>query len=217
MHKWSDDRWCGVLLIAAAAVGLFVMAHHPTASHILHAANPADAAQMNRILHAIAIAAMPIQFIGLLGLTRRLGPSLCNHAGLVTQAFGLIAGMGAAVASGFVASGVMLDMVQAGTSAEPSALLGYTAMWNQGFAVVYLIATTISVVLWSVAMLSSTVFPKALGWLGLVVGTAVTLWQVFGIRHTHHIGVHELGLAVLGEAIWMVWAGVVMIRSTPGS
>ena len=214
MHKWSDDRRYGTLLITAAVVGLFVMAHHPNAHHIVHAANPAGAAQMNRIIHAIAIAAMPIQFLGLLGLTRRLGPSILGQAGLVTQGFGLVAGMGAAVASGFVASSVTLDMVQAGTSAQPSPLLGYTGLWNQGFAAVYVVATAISLVLWSVAMFSSPVFPKALAWLGIVVGTAVTLWQIFWIQH---LGVHEFGLIVLGEAVWMVWSGVVLIRSTTAS
>lgn len=204
MHKWSEDRWYGVLLIVSALLGVLVMAHHPTARSVLSAGNPEAAARLNRILHGIAIAAMPIQFLGLLGLSRRLGQSLWTRAALVTQAFGLVAGMGAAVASGFVATRILLDQVQAGPSAQPSDLLGYTGMWNQGFAAVYVVATAVSIVLWSIAMLRGKNFSKACGWLGVVVGSAVLLWQIVGGQH---LGIHQFGIIVLGEAVWLVWVG----------
>lgn len=209
MHKWSDDRWSGGFLILCSLVGLIVMAHHPTTHMVLEAGNPPRMAGLNRLLHSVAIAAMPIQFIGLLGLGYRLGDSFCTRSALVTQGFGLIAGMGAAVASGFVATNLMLDLIQAGPSAQPSPMLGYTASWNQGFAAIYVVCTAVSVLLFSIAMLSSSLFPKALGWLGVAAGGLVTLWQLLT---QHHLGVHEFGMVVLAEAVWMVWTGVVLVR-----
>jgi hypothetical protein len=205
MHKWTDDRWSGVLLITSAILGVFVMAHHPTARSVLSAGNPEAAARLNRLLHGVALAAMPLQFLGLLGLSRRLGESLCTRAALVTQAFGLVAGMGAAVASGFVATQVLLETIQAGPSAPSSPLLGYTGMWNQGFAAVYVIATAISIMLWSVALLRGNQLSKACGWLGVLVGSAVLVWRIVG---GHHLGVHHFGFIVLGEGVWLVWVGL---------
>lgn len=204
MHKWSEERWSGLLLIGSALMGVVVMAHHPTAHSVLSSGNPEAAARLNRILHGVAIAAMPLQFIGLLGLSKKLGPSLATRSALVTQAFGLVAGMGAAVASGFVATGLLLEQVQAGPSAQPSPLLGYTGMWNQGFAAVYVVATAISIILWSVANLRGRGLSKPSGALGVLVGSAVLIWQVVGGQH---LGVHQFGVIVLGEAVWLVWVG----------
>jgi hypothetical protein len=181
------------------------MAHHPTAHSILSAVNPEAAARFNRILHGIAIAAMPVQFIGLLGLSRRLGQSLCTRAALVTQAFGLVAAMGAAVASGFVASQVLLETIQAGPSASSSPLLGYTGMWNQGFAAIYVVTTAISIILWSVAILRGRELSKSCGGFGIVVGSAVLLWQAIGGQH---LGIHQFGIILLGETIWLVWVSL---------
>lgn len=205
MHKWTEDRWSGILLIASSMFGVVVMAHHPTAHMVLSAGNPEAMARLNRILHGTAIAAMPLQFIGLLGLSRRLGESLWTRAALVTQAFGLVAGMGAAVASGLVATQVMLGTIQAGPSAPSSPLLGYTGMWNQGFAAVYVVATAVSIILWSVAILRGKDLSKPCGWLGVLVGSAVLAWQ---LAAGQHLGIHQFGIIVLGEAVWLVWVGL---------
>lgn len=210
MHKWTEDRWYGVLLILSAIIGLFVMAHHPTAHSVLSAGNPVAAARLNRLLHGIAIASMPLQFLGLMGLTRKLGDSLLSRAALVTQAFGLVAGMGAAVASGFVATRLMLETIEAGPSAPSSPLLGYTGLWNQGFAVIYVMGTAVSILLWSIDILRRGRLPRATGVVGVLVSVAVLLWQALGGQH---LGVLQFGLIVLGEAIWTVWVGVTLITS----
>lgn len=209
MHKWTEDRWCGTFLITAAVGGLVVMLHHPTARSMLTAGNPAAAAGMNRFLHGLAIAAIPVQLIGLMGLGRRLGSPLLHRAALTVQAFGLVAGMGAAVASGFVATQVLEGTLAAGPSAQFDQLLRYTGFWNQGLAAVYVAATAVSLLLWSAAILRGRQLPRAAGGYGLLVGAGVLLWQGFSRQH---LGIPQFGAIVLAEGVWLVWVGVAMIR-----
>jgi hypothetical protein len=209
MHKWTEDRWYGTLLITAAVAGLVVMMHHPTARSVLTAGDPAAAARMNRFLHGLAIAAMPVQLIGLMGLGRRLRSPLLHRAALTVQAFGLVAGMGAAVASGFVATQLLEGTLAAGPSAQLDQLLRYTGFWNQGLAAVYVAATAVSILLWSVAILRGRGLPQASGAFGLLVGAGVLLWQSIGRQH---LGLPQFGAIVLAEAVWLVWVGVAILR-----
>jgi hypothetical protein len=210
MHKWNDDRWSGILLIVTALTGVVVMAHHPTGRGVLEAGNPAAMVRLNRIVHGVAIAAMPVQLLGLMGLHRRLGGSLLSQAALVAQGFGLVAGMGAAVASGLVGSAILEAGLAQGPSAPHDPLLHYSGLWNQGFAQIYVAATGLSFLLWSLELIRRPGLPKGAGVLGLLAGAATFLWVISGQRH---LGVHEFGLIVLAGAVWLVWIGIWLLRS----
>lgn len=207
VHKWTEERWYGVLLVATSIAGVVILAHHPTGGGMLDAADPARMARLNRLVHSVAMVVMPIQLLGFIGLSRRLGMSLLGLAGLVAQLFGLTAGMGAAVASGFVATQVILGQVEAGPSAPVNPLLGYTGWWNQGLAGVYVVGTAAGIMLFSIEILRSGRLSRIGGWLGVVIGTAMVLWQVTGGLH---LDVHHFGLIVLAEAVWVIWVGIEM-------
>jgi hypothetical protein len=215
VHKWTEERWYGVLLVATSIAGVLILAHHPTGGGMLHAGDPARAARLNRLIHAIAIGVMPIQLLGFVGLSRRLGLSLFSQAALVAELFGLFAGMSAAVASGFVATQVILGQVEAGPSAPINPLLGYTGWWNQGLAAVYVVGTAAAIVLFSIAILQTGRLSRIGGWLGMVIGTAMVLWQVVG--HVR-LDVRHFGMIVFAEAVWGIWAGAEMfIRGRSGT
>ena len=97
----------GTLLIAGSLAGVVVMALHPVAHQLRSPEAGAHLARVNVLVHGLALAAGPMLFLGLLGLWRRLQPSDLATAGLVVYAWGLVAVLSAAVASGFVAPRVL--------------------------------------------------------------------------------------------------------------
>ena len=75
------------------------------------------------------------------------GASGLATAGRVAYGWGCVAVMSAAVASGFVSPGVIARIVAAEGSRMPEAFLLYTGLWNQGFAKVNVVATSIGILL----------------------------------------------------------------------
>jgi len=79
------DVFSGVLLIGGALAGLLVMSHHPTARGMMTGNDASRQAHLNVALHGLALAAVAILFLGLLGLSRRLGMGNLSNAALVAM------------------------------------------------------------------------------------------------------------------------------------
>ncbi len=207
----------GILLIAGSLAGMLVMALHPTSHDLLTAQEFARPARLNMIVHGLAIASVPVLFLGLLAVSRRLGWSDLTVAASVAYGFGGVAVLVAAVASGFVATGVFERMLEAEgeTRALYHALAGYTGLINQGFAKVSVVATSSAILLWSWAILQSHRLPRAAGVAGALIGGLVVLAVLSG--HLR-LGLHGFGLVVVAQSVWMIWLGVVLLRGrAPGS
>jgi len=202
----------GILLIVGAVTGLVVMTHHPTARTLLEPGAFAHQARLNGLVHGLALASVPVLFLGLLGLTRRLGWSDLGVAALVVYGFATVAVTSAAVASGFVATEVIGRMAEAEGSARDldHALMEYTGMLNQGFAKVDVVASSVALLLWSAAILKSRVMPRVVGHVGVIVGGAVLL--AFFAGHLR-LNVHGFGIVVFLQAVWLIWIGVLLCRS----
>ena len=206
----NRDKTSGILLIAGALTGVIVMALHPTAHGLLGSAG-AGLGHLNQAIHAVAIAATPVVFMGFLGLARRLGPTDLTTAALVACGFGGVAILGAAVPSGFVATGVVSWMREADGAARESlhTLLDYTALWNQAFAKVYAAANAVGILLWSAAILATGRMARGIGFAGIAIGAAVLL----GILSGHvHLDVHGFGAIMILQSGWMAAVGIAMLR-----
>ena len=211
------DLYSGILLIAGALAGVFVMSFHPTAHDMIAGADAARQARLGVLVHAVALASVPVLFLGLLGLSRRLGSSDLTTAALVFYGFGGAAVISAAVASGFVAPPVIQWLVagrgEGGSTEAYHALLGYTSLWNQGFAKVSAVAVAVAILLWSVAIWRSGPpprrVPRAVGVSGAIVGAAVLI----GILSGHlRLDVHGFAIVTVAQSAWLIWLGVVMCR-----
>jgi hypothetical protein len=209
MSMMKRDLASGSLLIAGAAAGVLVMALHPTAHGLMNAESGPHLTQLNVMVHGLALAATPIVFLGLLGLWRRLGPSGLATAGLVAYGWGCVAVMSAAVASGFVSPGVIARIVAAEGSRMPEAFLLYTGLWNQGFAKVNVVATSIGILLFSVTILGSARLAAAVGVLGGVVGALILL--LFFVGHLK-LDVHGFGIVTFAQSAWLIWIGILLCR-----
>jgi hypothetical protein len=205
------DLFSGAMLIAGALVFVAVMILHPAPHGVLSPEEATRQADLGVSVHAAALAGVPILFLGLLGLWRRLGAGNLATAALVSWAFASVAVTSAAVASGFVATEALRQIVE--TKGDASGvfhqLLTYSSWVNQGFAKVYSVASSVAIVLWSVAILRGGRLQRAAGIVGLIAGASVLVLFLGGqIR----LDVHGFGIMVVAQSIWLIWVGVLLCR-----
>src|SRR5262249_49771425 len=84
-RNMSKDPIAGTMLIAGALLGVVVMALHPTGRSL--AEDFQRQAALGSFVHGVAIASIPVVFLGLFGLWRRLGGTRLATAGLVAYAW----------------------------------------------------------------------------------------------------------------------------------
>jgi len=165
--------------------------------------------QLNVAVHSLALVCIPILFLGALGLTRRLAsPNRLALAGLVLFGFSEVAGMIAAGMSGLVIPGLIHHMVAEPAMADTwRAVLQLSGRLNQAFALMFVVASSVAIVLWSAAIIRSNVFSRALGVYGCLLGPITILVVLSG--HLR-LNVHGFGMIALGQAIWFISAGVLL-------
>lgn len=202
----------GTLLIAGALISVLVMAFHPTGHELVGAGVGSGQARLNVLVHAMALAAIPGVFLGLLGLARRLSPSGLATAALVAWGFGAVAVLSSAVMSGFVATGVIERMLTADAELRGTyeVLLSHAGLANRGYTSVFVVATSVSILLWAAAILKSRAVPRSAGIAGLVVGVGVLAGFLSG---QVGLDVHGFGLITLAQAVWLIWVGVLLCRA----
>ena len=207
----------GAALVCGAVGMVVTMLFHPTAHDLL--APGAEAAAGGRLLaaatHALALFSAPVIYFGLLGLSRQLGTERpLVTAALVAYGFALAAAVPATVASGLVAPALTRQMLAADPSdaATRDALhriFSYNGLVNQSFSKVYVVASSLAVVGWSLALFRGGRFARLVAVFGCVVG-ALSLTAFFAGRL--RLDVHGFGLFVFAQSAWVVLAGVLLHR-----
>ena len=162
-------------------------------------------------VHALAVASLPVMFLGALALSRRLAsPDRLALAALVAYGFALVAVLVAAVVDGFVVPSLAREIM---TAAPPATegwriALYYNGLLNQSFARVFLVASSTSIVLWSASISRSRTLPRGVAIYGLLVGPTVVIAVVSGLR----LDPHGAGLLILGQSVWYIAVGVLLSR-----
>lgn len=200
----TADRGAALALVAGSLAGLVTMALHPTGRDAVRNASAGDHNTLLTAVHALGLLAQPVVLAGVLALTRRLRAR--REVAVGAYAFFALASVAvvvAAVASGFIAPGVLRGYAEADEPARAAmqSALHYTGLVNQAFARVYVLFSGVAVLLWSWAMLPERALPRPLAAYGLVLGGALILGASTG--HLR-LDVHGFGLVVLGEGAWMV-------------
>lgn len=205
------DTVSGLLLIGGTLVSLLILTRHPTG---LPSAGDqfASVARLAVWVHAIVIAMTVMVFLGLFGLNRRLAatPDLATAA-LVTYGFAAVAVTIAAAISGLVGTELAARYLAADEPMRQVAheMYHYNSIINQVFAKISFVASAVAILLWSVAMLRSGAFGRAVGFVGLAVAIGTLGMVLFGPAH---MGLHTVLLLYMGQATWMVWIGIGMVR-----
>lgn len=207
----TDDRKGGLALIAGALGLLVTMSLHPSGHDLFVPGEFASAARLGLVAHALALATLPLSFLGALALARRLAPDRLGLAGLVLYGFALLAGMIAAAVSGLVAPEVARALLatEPGRSDVWQALFHFNGLLNQAFAKVLVVASSAAIVVWSIAIVRSGALARGAGLYGLLAGPVVVLALVSG--HVE-LDVHGFGLIVLAQSAWFLTVGVSLFR-----
>jgi hypothetical protein len=207
-----SDQMSGWALISGSAGMIITMAFHPS-GHI----TPDRMESMIRMLiavHSLALACVPALFIGTLGLVRRFRSAhRLAVSGLVVYAFALVAVMNAAVADGLVTPRVLRQIVE--SAGAPAAMdtwrtiSHYNFHVNQAYAQVFVAGSCVAIVLWSIAAWKSRELSRGFSIFGCVLGLLSLVAMFSGYLP---LDVHHFGAVVLGQAVWFVNAGMMLLR-----
>jgi len=211
----ANARAGGGALVAGALGFILTMALHPSGHDFVAREDVAHAALVGRLAHGLAIASQVLLFAGSLALLRRLASRRrLELAGVVALGCATVAGILAAVLNGFVATGLLEELAEAGGAERDGLhlLLESTFRLNQALAGLLVVASWVAVLLWSGRILASGALARGLGLYGLFAG--VLALAAFLSGHVR-LDVHGFGLLVLAQSVWFVAAGVGLWRRSP--
>ena len=165
-------------------------------------------------VHVLAIIGIPFLFLGALALSLHLerGGRLAL-VGLVIYALGLVAVMIAPAMSGLVGTKILRKTVLHGPGSEQWRLLmEYNFLVNQAFAKIYVVASCVAIGLWSYLMVKERALPVGLGVYGLLAALAILIATASGYLS---LDAHGFGLIIFTQALWLIVAGVLLMRTEP--
>jgi hypothetical protein len=212
VQRMTDNRMSGLALILGAAGSIITMALHPTGHDLVAPGQLTPMSHMIVAVHALALICLPVMFLGAWGLSRCLAsPNRLSIMALVFYGFASIAIMNAAAVSGFMSPYIAKQMAEADPAMHDSwhAIFHYNGQLNQAFAMVFVVAVSVAIVLWSISMLKNKEFWTSVGIYGCILGPVTIIAVVSG--HVT-LGVHGFGMIVLCQAIWYVFVGVMLMR-----
>jgi urea transporter len=124
--------------------------------------------------------------------------------------------MCAAVINGLVAPILTRQLLTAEESEKQllHLVLMNNGLLNQGFAKVFVVASCLSLIFWSVAIVKMSRFAQAIAVIGCLVGL-LSLAAFFG-GHLR-LNVHGFGLFVFAQSLWTILLGVFLLRSNDSS
>ena len=212
VQRMTDNRMSGLALILGSAGAIITMALHPTGHDLQVPGQLTPVMHMVVAVHALALICLPIMFLGAWGLSRRLAaPNRISMMALVFYGFATVAVMNAAAVSGFMSGYIAEQMAKPDSAMHEMwhAMFHYNGQLNQAFAMLYVVAASVAILLWSAAMLKQKNFSTSAGIYGCIL-CPVTIVAVMSGRVT--LGVHGFGMIVLCEAILVGVCQVMLMR-----
>lgn len=161
-------------------------------------------ARMLMVVHSLALACIPVVFLGAWGMTRRIGGAdRLAWVGLVLYALASIAVMNAAVFDGLMAPVLMRKIIASNAETRDmwQTLMNFNFQMNQAFARVYAVGSSLAVLLWSVSILRHRTLGRGVGVYGVLLGVATAAGIFSGYLTPDK---HGFGMLIFGQAIWFL-------------
>ena len=197
-------KTAGGVLLAAAALSIFAMSHHPTG---IGAAGSAAVMTLGGAIHATMIVVLAAMLFGLTIFSVRQGLGGLMLAGLLAYAIGFVGNLIAGTINGFIVPAVAAEVDRA-TSQDV-----FTALWlaNQAMAKLGVYAAGAAFVFWSACLLRGRPLSnRIVGALGVLAGLAPALALYFGAIS---LDVDGALFAYGVQAAWIAVIGLQMTRS----
>jgi hypothetical protein len=212
VERMQEQRIYGIALLLST-VGLLATAGlHPTAPLMPDSSATIERfSLMNKVVHGLALGSVWLSLFGVVGLSRSLGFQRPDVIAALT-AFAMAAMMitFAAVMDGLVASELARRLIGADDAARQDVvqLMRHCFLIASSLTRFYVVAASAAIALWSVAMLRAG-FSRVLPWVGFFTALLGFVGQFSGYLR---MNTHDLMLMVVGQGVWIVWTGLVMIR-----
>jgi hypothetical protein len=206
----TDDRMSGLALIAGSAGVIITLSLHPSGP--IRPEQIDSVVRMLVIVHSLALASLPLWFLGALGLSRR-GPTTDRIAisALVLYGFGMLAVMNSVVFDGLVSPTLLRQIVAASPATGDTwrILFSYNGIVDQAFLAVFVVASAAAIVLWSISIIRNGTLVRGVAIYGFVLGP-LTLITVFSgiLKHVPHAS----SLLIFGQIVWFMIVGVLLCR-----
>ncbi|WP_420434164.1 hypothetical protein [Hyphobacterium sp.] len=195
----APGRTAGIVMIAASALSVLFMFHHPTG-------HGGGGLNMTSGVHAGMMLWLTAIFLGLVTHTARRGFSYLGTAAMVSYALGLIGHIGAATISGFL-------MARLAANVEPEAsrdLFVLVMVTNRVLAELAVAATSIAFILWAADMIKSAPRLPVLAAIGLLAGVLPWLALMTGLLS---MDVHGAPLVYTAHAVFTAAIGARLLQA----
>jgi hypothetical protein len=201
----------GALLITGSMVLLLMGIVHPSNIPFGDREALAHMAWVDAAAHSLAIIGTWLLLVGQVGLCRMLGlQRMLVVAALVAAALPAAGIEVAAALDGFAIPKIADQWMgaDATTRATLQQLIRFCVLTASSLTRIYLLMVAIAILIWS-WVVHRDGLSAGLPWVGAVVALA-GIATLFG--GPAYINVHELLALMAGQSVWMIWAGVLMIR-----
>jgi hypothetical protein len=199
-------------LISGSAVLLVMAVVHPSAIPFGDRGALARMTLVDAVAHTLAILGTWLLLVGQAGFSRMLGlQRTAVVAALVASALPAAGIVVAAALDGFVIPKIAEQWMDGDDTARASLqqLIKFCVLVASSLTRIYILLQAVAILVWSWVVYRDHL-SLGLPWVGAVVGLA-GIATLFG--GPAYINVHELLVLVAGQSVWMVWAGVLMIRN----
>ena len=208
----ENVRGSGLALIFGSLIIIVTLILHPTERGLFDPAQVESVGRTIIVVHSLALLSLPLLFLGACGLWRGVGSNKrLGLAGLVIYGFALAAMMNALIIDGLVTPGLARAIVNATADKAVGWKIAFNhnVLLDQAFMSVFLVASSVAIALWSLAMVGSAALVRALGIFGFLFGAAAVIGQLSGWLSQYP---NLFGVVLIGQAIWFSCAGVQLWR-----
>jgi len=209
----SLTRAAGITIIVAAILSIGFMLYHPR----VHAHGMSDFAVavrqellVNGVVHGTLIALMGALAAGFSFVTTRLD-SVWARIALAAYALGVVSGMAAASINGLIVPDFILHYEGKSESVLEALrpVLSFCHSANQVCSRMWVVASAIALVFWSIALTQRKGVARTIRILGIVLGFAPLVALAIGYLP---MDIHGVLAFIVTQTIWTVAVAVLLIR-----
>jgi hypothetical protein len=207
----NNNRIGGIALIVGSIGFFLTLGFHPAGHDFSEAGNQLGAVVAHtKAIHFPAAISLPLLFFGALVLSHKFSAagSLATAA-IVFYGFGMVAAVFNVVVDGFLAPDLIAKVLTATSTTKETwqTILSFNTQLNAALAKVFVVASSIAIALWSVALVRKVHF---LGIYGILMTIAILVSLGLGYLS---IASHTFRLVLLGQILWISLAGLILLRA----
>jgi hypothetical protein len=211
--SFSPTRAAGITIIVAAVLSIGFMLSPPR----VHAHGMSDFVVavrqellVNGVVHGTLIALMGVLAAGFSVVTTRLD-SVWARIALAAYAIGVVSGMAAASINGLIVPEFVLHFGGKSESVLEALrpVLSFCHSANQVCSRMWVVASAIALVFWSIALTQRKGVARTIGILGIVLGFAPLVALAIGYLP---MDIHGVLAFIVTQTVWSIAVGVLLIR-----